>query len=243
LLVSELTALHAVAAPEPNGGMVGLTRLAVWALREQVMRDGVKVPVLSTKVTEMSAASLVLMADGVEDAEFAADIAAWVASRGPAQAANELLAFAAFGQARSRLVAVKLARGIGVAAHRAWRDSMQRPELRGHARIALSVMAAELPRSTLPLAVEPDQDDLARVAGDLLKRGFGEATQDPEEIEAVFREAVPEGAEMWIIGLMSRSSHPQIVQVLKVLGRRHPKREVAKAARKAARRARRQPRA
>ena len=57
---------------------------------------------------------------------------------------------------------------------------MQRPELRGYARIALSVMAAELPRSTLPLAVEPDQDDLARVAGDLLQRGFGEATQDPE---------------------------------------------------------------
>jgi hypothetical protein len=243
LLVSELTALNAVAVSERDGGVVGLTRLAVWALREQVMRDGVKVPVLSTKVTEMSAASLVLMADGVEDAEFAADIAAWVASRGPAQAANELLAFAAFGQPRSRLVAVQLARGIGVAAHRAWRDSMQRPELRGHARIALSVMAAELPRSTLPLAVEPDQDDLARVAGDLLQTGFGEATRDPEETAAMFSQAVPEGAEMWIISLMSRSSRPPIVQVLRALGRRHPNREIAKAARKAARRARRQPRA
>ena len=95
LLVSELAALNAVAVPERNDGAVGLTRLAVWALREQVMRDGVKVPVLSTRVAEMSAASLVLMADGVEEAEFAADIAAWVASRGPAQAANELLEFAA----------------------------------------------------------------------------------------------------------------------------------------------------
>jgi hypothetical protein len=183
------------------------------------------------------------MADGVDEAEFAADIAAWVASRGYAQAANELLEFAAFSPAQSRLVAVKLARGIGVAAHRAWRDSMQRPELRGYARIALSVMAAELPRSTLPLATEPDQDDLARVAGDLLERGFGEAAPDPEEIQAMFSEAVPEGAEIWIIGLMSRSSRPQIVQVLTVLGRRHPYHEVAKAARKAARRARRQPRA
>ena len=116
---------------------------------------------------------------------------------------------------------------------------MQYPELRGYARIALSVMAAELPRSTLPLATEPDQDDLARVAGDLLERGFGEPAPDPEEIAAIFREAVPEGAEMWIIGLMSRSSRPQIVQVLKVLGRCHPNREFAKAARKAARRARR----
>jgi hypothetical protein len=243
LLVSELAALNAVAVPERNGGVVGLKPLAVWALREQVMRDGVNVPVLSTRVTEMSAAGLVSMADGVEEAEVAADIAAWVASRGPAQAANELLAFACFSQAQSRLVAVSLARGIGVAAHRAWRDSMQRPELRGYARIALSVMAAELPRSTMPMATEPDQDDLTRVAGDLLQVGFDEARPDPEEIAATFSEAVPEGAEMWIIGLMSRSSRPQIVQVLKVLGRRHPDGQVAKAARKAARRARRQPRA
>jgi hypothetical protein len=241
VLVSELAALNAVAVPERNGGVVELTRLAVWALREQVMRDGVKVPVFSTKVTEMSAASLVTMADGVEEAEFAADIGAWMASRGPERAANELLAFAALSQAQSRLVAVKLARGIGVAAHRAWRDCMQRPELRGYARITLSMMAAELPRSTLPLATEPDQDDLARVADDLLQLGFGEATPGFGEIEAMFRKAVPEGAEMWIIGLMSRSSRPQIVKVLKVLGRHHPSREVAKAARKAARRARRQP--
>ena len=239
LLVSELYALNAVAVPERNGGVVGLTPLAVWALREQVMRDGVKVPVLSTRMAEMSAAALVLMADGVEEAEFALDIAAWVASRGADRAANELLEFAVFGRAQSRLVAVSLVRGIGPAAHRAWRDSMQYPELRGYARIALSVMAAELPRSTLPLATEPDQDDLARVAGDLLERGFGEPAPDPEEIAAIFREAVPEGAEMWIIGLMSRSSRPQIIQVLKVLGRCHPNREFAKAARKAARRARR----
>jgi hypothetical protein len=120
---------------------------------------------------------------------------------------------------------------------------MHRPELRGYARIALSVMAAELPRSTLPLATEPDQDDLARVAGDLLQVGFGEAKADPEEIAAIFSQAVPEGAETWIIGLMSCISRPQIVQVLRVLGRRHPSWEVAKAARKAARRARRQSRA
>jgi hypothetical protein len=239
LLVSELVALNAVVGPDRNGGVVGMSPLAMWALREQVMRDGVKVPVLSTKITEMSAMSLVSLADGVEEAQFASNIAAWVASRGPEQAANELLAFAAISRAQGRLIAVNLARGIGAAAHRAWREAMQRPELRGYARIALSVMAAELPRSTLPLVIEPDQDDLARVAGDLLTGGLGEATPDSEEIAATFRKAVPEGAEMWIIGLMSRSSRPQIVQLLKVLGRRHPKREIAKAARKAARRARR----
>jgi hypothetical protein len=239
LLVSELSALRAVAVPERSGGAVGLTPLAVWALREQVMRDGVKVPVLSARMEEMSAASLVMMADGVSEEDFRADAAAWVASRGPTRAARDLLSFAAFSRAQQRLVAVNLVRGIGPAAHRAWRDAMQRPELRGYARIALSVMAAELPRSTLPLAIEPDPDDLARVASDLLELAFGEAAADPQEIAAQFRDAVPEGEEMWIIDLMSRSARPEVVQVLTVLGRRHPDRAIAKAARKAARHARR----
>jgi len=126
LLVSELSELRAVAVPERNGGAVGLTPLAVWALREQVMRDGVKVPVLSTRLEEMSASSLVMMADGVSRADFGGEFAAWMASRGPERAARELLAFAAFSRAQHRLVAVNLVRGIGPAAHRAWRDAMQR---------------------------------------------------------------------------------------------------------------------
>ena len=239
LLVNELSALDAVAVAERNDGAVGLTPLAVWALREQVMRDGVKVPVLSMRMAEISAPSLVSMADGVEETEFAADFAAWLASRGPERGAEELLEFAGFGRARSRLVAVTLVHRIGPAAHRAWRDSMRRPELCGYAQIALSVMAAELPRSALPTAIEPGSEDLARVAGDLLEVDFGKASPDPREIAAKFSQAVPEGAEMWIIDLMSRSPHPQVIKVLTVLGKRHPDWEIAKAARKSARRARR----
>jgi hypothetical protein len=239
MLVNELSALDAVAVPERNDGAVGLTPLAVWALREQVMRDGVKVPVLSMRMAEISAPSLVSMADGVEETEFAADFAAWLASRGPERGAEELLEFAGFGRARSRLVAVTLVHRIGPAAHRAWRDSMRRPELCGYAQIALSVMAAELPRSALPTAIEPGQEDLARVAGDLLEVDFGKASPDPREIAAKFSQAVPEGAEMWIIDLMSRSPHSQVIKVLTVLGKRHPDWEIAKAARKSARRARR----
>jgi hypothetical protein len=239
LLVSELSALDAVAVPERKNGAVGLTPLAVWALREQVMRDGVKVPVLSMRMAETSAPILVSMADGVEETDFAADFDAWLASRGPERGADELLEFAGFGRARSRLVAVSLVRRIGVPAHRAWLDAMRRPELCGYARIALSVMAAELPRSVLPAAIEPGPEDLARVAGDLLELDFGKAAPDPREIAAKFRQAVPEDAEMWIIDLMSRSSHPQVIEVLTVLGRRHPDWGVAKAARKSARRARR----
>jgi hypothetical protein len=235
LLVSELTALRAVAVREWDGGAVGLTPLAVWALREQVMRDGVKVPVLSTRMEEMSAASLVMMADGLSEEEFGADSAAWVASRGPDRAARDLLTFAAFGQPQARLVALNLVRGIGLSAHRAWRDAIERPELRAYARIALSLMAAELPASTLPLATEPTPDDLIAVAGDLLALACGQESPDPQEVAEQFRAAIPERAQAWILDLMSRSSHPQVVAVLKALGRRHPDRSFAKEARKAAR--------
>jgi hypothetical protein len=179
------------------------------------------------------------MADGVEETEFAADFAAWLASRGPERGAEELLEYAGFSRARSRLVAVSLVHRIGVPAYGAWRNSLRRPELCGYARIALSVMAAELPRSALPADIEPGQEDLATVAGDLLEAGFGQAAPDSRQIAARFRQAVPEGAEIWIIGLMSRCPHPQVIQMLTVLGRRHPDWGIAKAARKSARGARR----
>src|SRR6202034_1217017 len=136
----------------------------------------------------------------------------------------------AFGQPQPRLVALNLVRGIGLAAHRAWRDAIERPELRGYARIELSLMAAELPASTLPLATEPAPDDLISVAADLLALACGAEDPDSDEVAAQFRAAVPEPAQSWILELMSGSSSPQVVQVLRALGRHHPDRGVAKAA-------------
>ena len=169
----------------------------------------------------------VAMAEGVSEAEFGAESGAWVGDRGPDQAARELLEFAAFSGAQPRLVAVNLTRRIGLDAHRAWRDAMQRPELRGYARIALSASAAELPESTLPLVLDPDPDDLTWLTTDLLALACGDEDPDPRQIAAQFREAVPRGQESWILDLMSRSSHPQVVQVLTVLGRHHPDRRLA----------------
>ena len=60
-------------------------------------------------------------------------------------------------------------------------------------------------------------------------------TRIPQEIAAQFSEAIPEGEESWIFGLMSQSSHPDVAQVLTVLGRYHPDRRIAKDARRAAR--------
>lgn len=233
-LLRDLADLGAVTLPETGAGVVGLTPLALGALREQLIRDGVEIPVVPANPAQMSAADLVTTAAGGTDAEFATESGAWVASRGQERAARELLAFAASAGAQQRLVAVNVTRRIGKAADLAWRDAMQRPELRGYARIALSVLAAELPGSTLPLVLEPVPDDLTWVATDLLALACGDDEPDPKQVAAQFREAVPPGQESWIFDLMSRGSHPDVVRVLTVLGRHHPDRRVARDAKRAA---------
>lgn len=234
-LLAELAALCAVIVPPADDDIVRLAPLALWGLREQLRLEGIEIPQIPMTKEQLRAADLAALADSVPEAEFEAEAAAWVAARGPDRAARDLLAFAAFSGSQSRLVAVNLTRRIGLGAHLAWRDAMQRPELRGYARIALSVLAADLPESTLPLVLEPDPDDLTWVATDLLALACGDEDPDPDQIAAQFAEAVPQGEESWIFGLMSRSSHPDVAQVLTVLGRYHPDRRVAKDARRAAR--------
>jgi hypothetical protein len=234
VLLGDLAALGAVTVADTDSGAVGLTAPALWAMRELLCCEGIDIPLLPANVAQMSAGDLIALAEGVTEAEFDTASAAWVEGRGPEQAARELLAFAASADARERLTAVNLTRRIGVAAHMAWRQAMRRPELRGYARIALSVVAGELPDSTLPLVLEPKPDDLTWVATDLLALACGDEDPAPEQVAAQFREAVPPGEESWIFDLMSRSSHPDVVQVLTVLGRHHPDRRVARHARRAA---------
>ena len=234
-LLSELTALCAVSPADADDGTIELTPLAVWALREQLRLDGIEIPLLRTTSAEMTAASLVAFAYGVSEGESAAEFTSWVEARGPDRAARELLAFAAFSGPQPRLAAVNLVRRIGAAAQPAWRDAMQRPELRGYALIAL---AAGLPESTMPPVPDANPDDLTRVASDLLALACGDEDPDPQEIAAQFSEAIPEAAELWVFGLMAQSSHPDVADVLTVLGRYHPDRRIAKDARRAARSAR-----
>lgn len=236
-LLAELAALRAVELPRGADGNVQLAPLALWSLREQLRLEGIEIPQITATKGELRAADLVALADSVPEAEFEAEAGAWVTALGADRAARDLLAFAAFSGPQLRLVAVNLTRRLGSGAQQAWRDAMQRPELRGYARIALSALAADLPDNTVPLVLEPEPDDLTWVATDLLALACGEQNPDPDEIAAQFAEAVPPGEEAWLIDQMSRGSHPDVVQVLTVLGRYHPDRRVAKLARRAAREA------
>jgi hypothetical protein len=235
LLLGELAELRAVSVPPRANGIVELTPLALWALREQFALDNISVRVLPPPSHRMSAAELVSLSDAVSVAEFDVAVATWMRSRDPGQAAAELLIYAGSSDPRGRLMAVDIARRIGVPGHRAWRDAMQRPELRGYARITLSKMAGDLPESTLPFVLEPDQNDRAWMATDLLAVAADADEPDSETVAAQFAEAVPAGEETWLFGLMAQSSHPDVARVLGVVSVYHPDRRVAREARKAAR--------
>ena len=238
-LLSELAAMHAVVLPRNRNSAVSLTPLAQWALREQFMLDKITVPVVETSAqpTQMSVADLIVLADGISDIDFNAAYTTWLHRRGPERAAQELLLYAGSASPRARLTVVNLVRRIGRPAGQAWLSAMQRPQLRGYARIALSMMAADLPESSLPLILNPDPEDMDGVAADLLALvdEADDAAPDPERIADLFAEVIPPGEEGWVFGLMARSSNPDVRRMLDMVATYHPDRALAKDARKAAR--------
>jgi hypothetical protein len=234
-LLGEFAALHAVRLPHTANETVELTPLALWALREQFELDQISVPVLPPPSPQMSGVNLLALADAVSDAAFDAVFATWMTGRDLDRAVRELLIYAGSADAHGRLLAVDVARRIGLPGYRAWKDAMRRPELRGYARITLSALAAGLPKSTLPLVLEPDPEDMTWVATDLLATACGADDPDPDEVAAQFAEAMPAGAETWFFGQLAQSSHPDVARVLQVLGSYHPDRRVARNARKALR--------
>jgi len=237
VLLGQLGELLAV-EPAPGGeGRLGLTALAQRALRAELVAIGVDVPAIAGQPERMTAAGLVALQGGLVAAELGLVTSQWIAARGPRRAAGELLGFAVGAEAADRLVAIGMVRGMGQDAAAAWRDGLRQPEVRPYSRIELSRLASVMAESTMPLVVEPSPDDLTWLATDLLAMACGDEDPDPELIATQFREAVPGGEEGWIFDLMSRGSHPDVVQVLTVLGKYHPDRRIARDARKAAHRA------
>lgn len=235
-LLGELEAVGAVTLPQHGSGTVELTPLALWALRKQFMLDTIRVPVLRQPPELMTAADLVAVSEAVSGADFDAAFAEWIRGRDPEQAARELLIYAGSVDPQGRLAAIGIARRIGAPAYRAWKDAVKRPELRGYARVSLSMMAGDLPKSTLPLVLEPDPEDMAWLVTDLLATICGPYDDpDPAEVGTLFAEVVPGGQYQRVIGLMAQISHPDNARVLDLLGTYHPDGRVAREARKAMR--------
>ncbi len=232
LLLGKLAELHAITEA---GGTVRLTPLALADLRDRLVEEGVDIPLLPPTAAELTGAELLAMAQGVSEEEFYAESAAWAAARGADPAARELLDLGAHGDPGDRLLAVAAVTRIGAAAAPAWRDSLNVPPMSGYAKITLATLenggAADQP------ALEPSPADVAWMATDLLALACDDEYPDPDELVVTFNEAVPAGGEAALFDAMSRGVHPDALAVLNHIGKYHPDKRVAKAARTAAHKA------
>lgn len=118
----------------------------------------------------------------------------------------------------------------------AWRDVLGHPELRPYAKLALNQIAGHDPASDPLPGMEVGPDDAVAMLGDIVAATAGQLTG--AELTATLRQAVPAGQEEQVIERMWRSVHPAAVPALTALGRQHPDKKIAKAARKAAFKAR-----
>jgi len=235
VLLARLAELGAVSLADQGvqeGQVARLTPLGMWAMREQLLDEGVEIPLLPP-VGEMTAADLVAAAESVDEAEAAAETAAWLELRTPDAAASELLAVAASGGVVERMLAVAAVNRLGAAAEPAWRDSLSRPELRPYAKIALTEIAGGSPGLTMLAGLEPEAGDIAWVLTDMLAA----LSDSPEELPQLLRESVPVGQEQQVFDAMSQLAHPDVAGVLSLIGKHHPDKRIAKAARRSAYRA------
>jgi hypothetical protein len=233
--------LHEMLAIDKTDDVIRLSPLALAALHEQLVEAGVDIPLLPQTAAELSGSELLAMAEGVSDAEFEAEADAWTAARGSDVAARDLLELAAQGDPGERMLAVAAVTRIGLPAEPALRDSLAVVQVRGYAKVALLALAgidvAEDPEASIPPELELGPEDLAWVATDLLALACDDEYPDPDDLAVSFREAVPLGQEAELFEEMARGTHPDAEIVLTHLGKHHPDKNVAKAARTAAHKA------
>lgn len=220
-----LARLAEVDAAEVVDDVARLTPLGLWSMREQLVADGVHIP-LVPPAEEMTAEHLVDAGADFSEDELVAEASAWLALRDPAAAAAELLALAATGRAAHRLIATSVVGMIGEPAIGHLRQSLGDLLVGPHAKLALARLAAG----------ESEQWQLTErdLASLVVDRVTATATTDGAEgFAADLAEAIPAG-QVEIFEHLWRLDHPQAHEALTLIGEYHPDRRTAKAARKAA---------
>ena len=239
LLLDQMVAVGAVRISDSEDGDVArLTPLGLAAMRTQFADSEVEVPLLPP-AEEMTAADLIAMAEGASEEEFQAETAAWLTYRTPESAARELLSVAVESDPASRVLAVAVVTELGAPAEPVWRDVLGQRELRGYAKATLATLAGCDPAAAVPSELELADDDLAWVLTDTLVADGWDDLDDEAEYEPValaerLGEAIPAGRELAAFEMMARVPHPDAASVLTVIGRYHPDKKIAKAARKSA---------
>jgi hypothetical protein len=234
-LMAELGAIEIAGAEDAP--VVRLTPLGLAAIRTQLLDSGVEIPLLPP-TEQMTAAQLIAWAESASEEEFSAETDVWLSHRIAGD--RELLAVAARSDPASRLLAVSIVvTKIGARAEPAWREMLDRVELRAYARAALAEISGG-DTAVAPLAgLESDGQDMVWMLTDALAaQGWGDPDNDagaePDALAERLGQAIPAGQELAAFELMARIPHPEAAGVLTVIGKQHPDKKIAKLARKSA---------
>jgi hypothetical protein len=233
LLLGQLGRLGAVSVTED---VARLEPLGVQAVRSKLERDQLFVPVLPAP-DKMTPADLVLVLMHGGDDDLAAEVASWTDARGKEQAARELLAFAADANAGTRMMTITIVSRLGPAAEPAWREALDRVELRCYAKPQLAKLAGLDPEGTdLPAELESERADLAWLIADTFgpishfDLGQEKFPLDFPEFERVSGLEKPDE----VFEAIARLDHPDAESVLTLIGRHATDKKIAKAARRSA---------
>ena len=233
LLLGQLERLGAVSVTDDTAR---LEPLGIQAVRSKLDRDGLLVPVLPT-LNEMTADDVVLVFMHGSDGDLETELASWTDTRGEEQAARELLAFAAGEGAATRTAAVTIVARLGQAAEPAWREALDRAELRCYAKPQLAKLAGLDPEGAdLPAELQSERTDLAWLITDMFspfshfdlgKERFPFGFADLQQISGVEK---PDE----VFEAIARLDHPDAEAVLAMIGKHASDKTTAKAARRAA---------
>jgi hypothetical protein len=233
LLLGQLERLGAVSVTDD---VARLEPLGVQAVCSKLERDGLFVPVLPAP-DKMTPDDLVLVFMHGSDDDLEAELASWTGARGEEQAARELLAFAADGNAATRTAAVTIVSRLGQGAESAWREALARVELRCYAKPQLAQLAGLDPEGTdLPVELQPERADVAWLIADMFGP-FSHFDLGREKIPFDFGElqgvsGFEKPAE--VFEAIARLDHPDAGAVLTMIGKHASDKTTAKAARRAA---------
>jgi hypothetical protein len=188
----------------------------------------------------MSAGDVVRVGMFGTEEDLEAKLTSWLTGRTHEDAARELLSFAANEPAAVRTAAVAVVSRLGAAAEPAWREALNRPELRCYAKPALlAQLAVRDPGSAVPAELKLATEDVAWYVADTfgplthLDLGSGTFPFDMSQLADAGWTASNEA----IFDAMARLDHPDAERVLAMLGKHADNKQTAKAARRAAHKA------
>ncbi|HEX6358290.1 hypothetical protein [Actinophytocola sp.] len=207
-------------AVEIDDGTVRLTPLGMLATHEDLVDAGIDIPLLP-EPEQLTTADLLTTIHGLTPEELTEVTDRWLAAQGDEKAVTELSSAAADADPAGRLLAIGMLGGLP---NVPWSTMATNPVLRPYALAAL----------------EQDREpaDVAWVMLDLLastENALGEL--DPDAVEPTLEPILQEGRHEEVMAEAWRLPHPSTYEVLSFIGKHHPDKNLAKAARTAAHKA------